>query len=168
MDEVFLGVGSNLGDPMAQNRQAVNRLKEISGISVEQVSPWFLTEPLGARGQPWYVNGVLRLGCRLEPPDLLEICRNLEIRAGRMRTGRWEPRQLDLDILLWGNRIMVSTLLQIPHPRMHLRRFVLEPICAIAPDVRHPVFGTTMTDLLIHLADPLIARRLSDSDGESV
>ncbi len=168
MNAVFLGIGSNLNDPAVQCRRALEWLSRSPGVSIAHVSPWFLTEPLGECRQPWFLNGVIELQTRLEPLELLNLCRDLENRAGRLRTIPWGPRTLDLDILLWSTRVMISSRLRIPHPRMHQRRFVLAPMCVIGPDVVHPLTGTTMQQLLEQLEDTLAVKPLSASHGENI
>ncbi len=155
MKTVFLGIGSNIGNSLEHCFDVVESLHNEIRCRVDAVSGWYSSEPWGDSRQDWFTNGVARITTEAEPAELLEICQNLEILTGRVKSRRWGPRVMDLDILLWPGRLVVSRTLMIPHPRLHQRRFVLQPLCDLAPDVQHPVLGKTMHDLLRNLDDPL-------------
>jgi 2-amino-4-hydroxy-6-hydroxymethyldihydropteridine diphosphokinase len=128
---VFLGLGSNIGDRMAHLRDAVHSLP-----GVVAVSPVYETDPVGGPGgQAAYLNCVVELDVELTPRQLLGICHRLESAAHRVRTVRWGPRTLDVDILLMGDTSVDEADLQIPHPRMRQRKFVLQPLRDLAPEL---------------------------------
>lgn len=130
----FLGLGSNLGDREAHLSRAVAALRETGDVVA--VSPLYETEPVGGpEGQPPYLNVVVELRTAASPRRLLERCVALEAAAGRVRTVRWGPRTLDADVLLVGDRVVDEPDLQVPHPELWNRRFVLAPLRDLAPDL---------------------------------
>ncbi|MCF6178653.1 MAG: 2-amino-4-hydroxy-6-hydroxymethyldihydropteridine diphosphokinase [Geopsychrobacter sp.] len=142
---VFLGLGGNLQDPLATFRQARQALMDHPAITNCQSSPLYQTPAVGGPGgQPDYLNAVLSLNTLLNPQDLLTLCQNLENAAGRERTIHWGARTLDIDLLLFGSLIIQETCLEVPHPHMTERRFVLEPLVALAPKSHHPVSGLAL------------------------
>ena len=153
MTVVFIGIGSNLGNRQENCLRAVERMDRMAGCQISGCSEWFLTKPVGVEGQEWYVNGVASLTTDIAPQDLLKRLLAIETDMGRVRRERWGPRNIDLDILLFGHEIIRESNLKIPHPRMHLRRFVLEPMAQLAPDLIHPVLGLSMRMLLYNLPD---------------
>jgi len=148
----YVGIGGNLGDRRRWMVQAVRLLREHDGVEVLAVSSFIETEPVGGpSGQPSYLNGALELETDLEPRALLAALLAIEDRLGRQRAVRWGPRTVDLDLLLYGDRIIAEERLEVPHPRMRERRFVLEPLAEIAPEVVDPVTGLTAGELLDRL-----------------
>jgi 2-amino-4-hydroxy-6-hydroxymethyldihydropteridine diphosphokinase len=134
MTRAFLGLGSNVGDREAYLRDAIRTL----GDEVEAVSQVYETDPVGGPGQGRYLNLVVQLDTRRSPADLLGLCRRLEGAAERVRRERWGPRTLDVDVL-WVDGVEIATAdLQVPHPRMFQRRFVLAPLSELAPDLVPP------------------------------
>jgi 2-amino-4-hydroxy-6-hydroxymethyldihydropteridine diphosphokinase len=130
----FVGLGSNLGDRRAQLRRAVAGLPDV--VAVSQL---YETEPVGGPpGQDRYLNVVVELDTGLGPRDLLEVARRLEAAAGRRRDVRWGPRTLDVDVLLVGDLVVEDEDLVVPHPRMWGRRFVVDPLAELAPDLVPP------------------------------
>jgi 2-amino-4-hydroxy-6-hydroxymethyldihydropteridine diphosphokinase len=148
----FLGLGSNEGDPLRRIESALSELPE-RGVPVVRASSLYRTEPVGGPPQGWYVNAVAEVGFEGEPLDLLRVCRSIESLHGRKRAERNAPRTLDLDILLFGDRVLDSPELTIPHPRFRERRFVLVPMVEIAPDLEDPISGLTMRELLSRCPD---------------
>ena len=162
-ETVFIGFGSNLGDRFDFCDRAVTLLGLLPNTQVIAVSSLYETEPVADAGNPgsgWFLNGVVRLETEMIPARLLEVCRDMERAFGRDQERREGPRTLDLDILFYGKQVINQSDLVIPHPRLHLRRFVLTPLAELDPDWRHPVFNQTVRDLLDHLADPAEVRRL--------
>ncbi|MCI0439003.1 MAG: 2-amino-4-hydroxy-6-hydroxymethyldihydropteridine diphosphokinase [Chloroflexi bacterium] len=149
--EVYLGLGSNLGDREENIARALASLRQISTSLT--ASSLYETTPQGFRDQPPFLNAVCRLWTRLDPFQLLRETQRIESEIGRRRTFVNAPRVLDIDILLYGTLSLRSPHLTIPHPRMAERAFVLEPLAEIAPQLRHPVLGATMRSLLARLPE---------------
>lgn len=162
-ETAFIGFGSNVGDRLDYCDRAVTLLGLLPNTRVIAVSSLYETEPVADAGNPgtgWFLNGVVRLETEMVPERLLAVCRDMEQALGRNQERREGPRTLDLDILFYGNRVIDRANLVIPHPRLHLRRFVLAPMAELDPDWRHPVFNRTVRELLAHLSDPAEVRRL--------
>lgn len=159
---VYIGFGSNLGDRLDFCDRAVTLLSLLPHSLVTGVSSLYETEPLPEHdpGPGWFLNGSVRLETDLTPQSLLEVCREVEKSLGRDPDHRDGPRTLDLDILLYGGRVINEPGLIVPHPRLHVRRFVLEPLAELAPDLRHPALDQTMRELLAQLTDLSVVRRL--------
>ncbi len=134
----YLGLGSNLGDREGHLQRAVAILDTIEGIEVERISSWYETAPVGKTSQGWFLNGVARIKTSMSPRELLLTVLAVEQRLGRVRRERWGPRNIDIDILLYDNLTINEPDLQIPHPRMQERAFVLVPLAEIAPDLILP------------------------------
>ncbi len=150
----YIGVGSNIGHKADNCRKAIAAINKCEGCLVEAQSPLYETEPVYLEGQDWFVNGVARIRTDLEPEALFARLKEIEHAMGR-RPGevRFGPRILDLDILFYDERVLRKGSLEVPHPKLHERRFVLEPLCKIAPELVHPVFGQTVQSLLSDLKD---------------
>jgi 2-amino-4-hydroxy-6-hydroxymethyldihydropteridine diphosphokinase len=146
MIDVAIALGSNLGDSLAILEAALITLDEHADITLVSRSSWYKTRPIGPP-QPDYLNGCALLQTTLEPLPLLEQLLAIERRFGRQRGERWGPRSLDLDVLLYGDQRVDTERLQIPHPRMRERAFVLVPLAEIAPDWIEPVTGLTIAAL---------------------
>ncbi|NLX59264.1 MAG: 2-amino-4-hydroxy-6-hydroxymethyldihydropteridine diphosphokinase [Phycisphaerae bacterium] len=152
MAKVFIGIGSNEGDRRATIERAVALLRLRSGIEVRAVSSLAETDPVGGPpGQGRFLNAAAELATALEPEALLDVLQGIEHQLGRRRTVRWGPRTLDLDVLLWDDRVIANGRLRVPHPRLRERRFVLEPLAEIAPGAVDPVTGRTVGELLSEL-----------------
>lgn len=141
---VFVALGSNVGDPIGHLRWAAGRLAAINAVRVCAYSPIYMSEPVGLIDQPEFANAVLKIETSLSARELLDYVRQLEAERGRNRTGpRWGPRTLDLDILLYDDKIITEQDLIIPHPRMTQRNFVLIPLRDLeGDDFKVPGYGT--------------------------
>ena len=152
-------MGSNLGDRAGHLERALGELRG-GGVEVKRVSSVWETEPVGVRNQPWFRNVVAEGETELFPVQLLDRLQEIEIRMGRRRLREQGPRTMDIDILLYGNFCIRSRRLTVPHPRLGERKFVLEPLVELAPDLRHPVSRLTMRELLALTPDRSTVRRL--------
>jgi 2-amino-4-hydroxy-6-hydroxymethyldihydropteridine diphosphokinase len=148
----LIGLGSNLGDRRATLEGAIAALAATPGVRVRRVSSYRETEPVGGPPeQGTYLNAAAVLETTLDPCELLHVLQAIETRSGRVRTVRWGARTLDLDLLLFGDRIIETTELTVPHPRLAERRFVLEPLVEVAPDAIEPRTGRSVSELLAEL-----------------
>ena len=147
MKTIYLSLGSNIGDREANLRAAIERL-EAERIHVLRTSPIYETEPLEYTAQRWFLNLVLEAETDLLPRQLLARTAKIERELGRTRAIAKGPRTIDIDILLYGRAVVRTATLEIPHPRMAERRFVLAPMADLAPDLRHPVTGRSMREML--------------------
>lgn len=139
MQRVYIGLGSNLAQPRQQLDAALKALACLPGCHLQQVSSFYVSDPLGPADQPRYVNAVAALDCSLSPLDLLDALQAIEQQHGRVRKAeRWGPRTLDLDILLFGQLQLAEERLTVPHYHMHARAFVLYPLAEIASDLQLP------------------------------
>ncbi len=147
----YIALGSNMGDKMATCRRALDLLSRAGRVT--KVSSFYCTEPVGYPNQEDFINAVAELETSLSPLALLVACHVIEDKLGRSRLLQWGPRTIDLDILLYGDQVVNNSELTIPHPLMAERRFVLVPLCEIAPQATHPVVRKTVADLLKELTD---------------
>jgi 2-amino-4-hydroxy-6-hydroxymethyldihydropteridine diphosphokinase len=159
MPTVYLSLGSNVGNREDHLRQAIAALPP-SGIQVKRVSSIYETEPVDYLDQPWFLNCVVEAETDLEPPALLEALRSIESQLGSQKEFAKGPRKIDLDILLYGNETIATPELEVPHPRMLRRRFVLTPLAELAPNLKHPAWEAPAAVLLERLTDPSQVRHL--------
>jgi 2-amino-4-hydroxy-6-hydroxymethyldihydropteridine diphosphokinase len=146
MATVFLSLGSNLGDRQAQLREAIRRLESLGRMI--SVSSFYETEPVEVTDQPWFLNCAVALETDKAPQEVMTGILDIETQMGRTRLQNKGPRSIDLDILLFEDSVIESPSLNIPHPAMHDRRFVLEPLAEIAPTAWHPVLRESVRELL--------------------
>jgi 2-amino-4-hydroxy-6-hydroxymethyldihydropteridine diphosphokinase len=147
----YIGIGSNLNDPVHQCNLALRALTADPESRVAEVSPFYRTEPVGKKDQNWFVNAAAALETSRSPRGLLLFLQSLERAMGRERKEKWGPRTIDLDLLFYEDRVLREGDLVIPHPRLHERRFVLVPLNDIAPGWRHPVLEKTIAEILAEL-----------------
>jgi 2-amino-4-hydroxy-6-hydroxymethyldihydropteridine diphosphokinase len=149
-ERVFVGLGANLGEAASTLRRAIEDIGQLPATQVVAVSSLYLTAPVDAAG-PDYTNAVVELSTELPPAELLQALHGIEADHGRLRPHRNAPRTLDLDLLLYGERSVDDPALTLPHPRLHQRAFVLQPLLEIAPALVHPRLGA-LADLLAGVA----------------
>lgn len=149
---VYLSLGSNLGDREANLTRAVESLAR-GGVALLRRSSLYATEPVGFAAQPWFLNCVVQAQTELMPRQLLRAVQQVERELGRRRIVRGGPRIIDIDILLYGASVIRAPGLEVPHPRMSERRFVLVPLRELEPGLRHPQLGRTISELLAGTTD---------------
>jgi 2-amino-4-hydroxy-6-hydroxymethyldihydropteridine diphosphokinase len=160
---VYLSLGSNLGDREANLRTAIEKLRELGNIPA--VSSFYETEPVEVTAQPWFLNCAVKLDTEKMPRQLISAILALEQSMGRQRKQQKGPRTIDIDILLFGSSVIEIPSLTIPHPHLHERRFVLEPLAEIAPDARHPIFKRSIRELRDALPQGQTVRKLSSAQA---
>ncbi len=151
MEKVFLGIGSNVGERIIYIKKAVNLLSDI--LTDMEIAPLYISKAVGFEDQPDFINTVVSGYTNLPPDDLLKKIKDIEKKVGRIKRFRWGPREIDIDILFYGNLLVEKNELIIPHPRIQERDFVLKPLSDLDPDFVHPVFKKTVKELLLNLKE---------------
>ena len=160
MNDVYLLLGGNIGDRFQCLQEATKAIEKTCGNIIQQ-SSLYETAAWGIEDQDPFLNQVLQLATTLEADDLLSRLLSIEETLGRKRDIKYGPRSIDIDILFYNNAIIELEGLKVPHPRMHLRRFVLEPLCELAPQKMHPLLHKTVARLLADCPDPLAVNKIS-------
>ena len=156
MYTAYIGFGSNIGDRLQHIQNALHALSKAEGITLQEISSIYKTDPVGYEAQAEFLNGVAAIQTTLSPLSLLHTLKDIETAVGRQPRIRWGPREIDLDLLIYGDLCLKTEKLVVPHPEMHLRHFVLVPFAEIAPDLVHPVLQESIQTLLEYLEDAII------------
>ncbi|HEY4611651.1 MAG TPA: 2-amino-4-hydroxy-6-hydroxymethyldihydropteridine diphosphokinase [Bacteroidota bacterium] len=161
MARVFISLGSNLGDRLRLLQRAVDAVASAPTTTVRRLSSVYETEPVGVKNQPEFLNAVAELESALAPPEMFHRLKEVESLVGRMKSERWGPREIDLDLLYYDSFILQMPDLTIPHPEIHRRRFVLVPLAEIAENFLDPVTRTSMKNLLNECSDASVVKQTS-------
>ncbi len=164
MSLAHLSLGSNVGDREAHLREALSQLASVGRVLA--LSCFYETEPLEFTAQPWFLNCALTLETQMTPHKLMTSVLQIEKQMGRERVQKKGPRSIDIDILLFDNRIIESERLKVPHAAMHMRRFVLQPLAEIAPDVLHPLLKKTIGELRDSLPQGQVVKKVTSIDAD--
>lgn len=156
MSRVFLSLGSNLGDRLSNIQQAVSSLSMSEHIKIIKTSSFYETEPWGNKDQDWFINACIAIDTDFTCEELLKYCQNIEAQLGRIRKAneKWSQRVIDIDILMYDDKIINTLNLIVPHPLMHLRAFVLVPMLEVKADLVHPIFNKEISELYDELTNP--------------
>ena len=158
----FIGLGSNMGKPIDRCREGIEYLKALKGSQVLRVSSFYRTQPVGFLNQEWFINAVIEIRTTLAAQELIRELQSIEGQMGRQKPFKWGPRIIDLDILLYGQEVIQTESLIVPHPELHKRRFVMEPLYEIAPYAIHPAFGVSVAGLMDRLSDKNKVEKISE------
>ena len=157
----YIGLGSNLGQPEENLLSAINEIQSLEGVRITKKSRVYWTEPQGFKEQPWFANQVIEVSCARmwTPHNLLTALLTIEKRLGRKRFQKWEPRNIDLDLLLFDQEVMTTEFLTLPHPELKNRAFVLVPLLEISPDLQLPD-QTRIKDIIQNLSYKFKEKRI--------
>lgn len=158
---VLLSIGANLGNRRETIERAIDLLRSSNTISDLKVSSFYETEPFGVKDQPWFVNIAITGSTNQNLNSLIQLCKSIEYSLGRKIRRKWFEREIDIDIILYGDKLKETEKLTIPHAAMHERRFVLEPAAEIAGDILHPKFKVSINQLLFECKDNSIIKNMS-------
>ena len=158
----YIGIGSNLGDPLHNCKHAVGEISRVDGILLTSASSFYSTEPVGNESQNYFVNAVVEIKTILSAQQILRALHEIEIAMGRKIEAKGAPRIIDLDILFYGQDIINEDNLTVPHPQMYMRRFVLEPLAEIASYLIHPAFSVSVRGLKERLNDSKIVEMIKE------
>ncbi len=147
----YLGLGSNLGDKLEFITKAIKQISRLKSVEITRTSSLITTAPYGKTDQPDFLNCVIELDTDLMPEDLLNKCLHIENQLGRIRKEKWGPRTIDIDILLYEDKIINSDMLVLPHPQLHKREFVLTSLNELCPDLVHPILNKKIKDIFMEL-----------------
>ena len=156
----YIGIGSNVGNKLLQCQEALSEILRIDCHRLLAQSSFYRTQPLGYSAQDWFVNSVIKIETTLDARHLLRSLKGIELRLGRQETFRWGPRTIDLDLLFYDEEEFESEELQIPHPHLHKRQFVLVPLSEIDPHLMHPVLRKTIREILDQMKEDQGVERL--------
>jgi len=159
----YIGIGSNIGDKVYQCEKAISEILKVDHHKLLAKSSLYKTQPMGYTSQDFFVNGVIKIETDLEAPDLLRSLKTIESQLGRLKTFRWGPRTIDLDILLFDQEELQTEELTIPHPFIQERQFVLVPLVEIDQNLAHPVLKKTVQELLKNLKEDQGVEKLYSS-----
>jgi len=155
---VLLSLGSNLGEKREYIKNAIELLKKSNALENAVISSFYLSEPIGFKDQPWFLNVAVSGKTDLDINSLIEICKSIEYTLGRKKREKWHEREIDIDILFYGDLLLETEHLTIPHKLMHERKFVLQPASEIAGDYIHPKLGVSVSNLLDTCKDNTIVK----------
>jgi 2-amino-4-hydroxy-6-hydroxymethyldihydropteridine diphosphokinase len=158
----YIGIGSNLGNTLQNCKYAIESISRINGINPTRTSSFYKTEPVGIEKQNYFINAVVEITTTLSDRDLLQTLRKIERDMGRKREAKGGPRIIDLDLLFYGQDVIREAYLVVPHPEIHTRRFILEPLYEIASYFIHPVFGVSIRGLKDRLIDTKIVEMIKE------
>ncbi len=164
----YIGIGSNLGDCLKNCKTAVECISRLREVELTAVSSYYKTEPVGVEAQNDFINAVAEIKTSLQAGELLTALQNIENSMGRIRESKGGPRNIDLDLLFYGQNVLQDGTMIVPHPEIHKRRFVLEPLCEIASYLIHPSFGVSVRGLRDRLTDDKKVERLTENNGQDV
>jgi len=162
MENVFLGIGSNVGDRLGFLEKAVRQLRTIPGTKVVKVSSVYETEPVGVKDQSYFLNAAVAAQTSISAEEFYAHIKLIEKELGRVQSVRWGPREIDIDILLFGDHVIDTSSLVVPHSEMLNRKFVLQPLAEIAPTTAHPLAHRTIEVLLTECSDPNVVRKFPE------
>ncbi len=168
MAKAYIAFGSNIGDRIKTIQNAFELINNNPDISIKKMSSYYEAEPVEYPNQAWFINGVIEIETKLTPEELLSFCLEIESEIERIRTIKWGPRTIDLDIIYYDQELISTSDLQIPHLRMHARAFVLLPLAEIAEDFRHPILNRTAQEMYEMMMNTSLVRKIEKEKEKEV